>query len=60
MLRVLASCDVAVVAANAITGDVGMVVRGRQPGNRRVAVIAVIAARDVRWMLAGRRHAIVA
>jgi len=46
------------VAINAITADVGVVVVCRQPRDRRVTVVAVIATGYVRGMLAGRSDAV--
>ena len=50
----------AVVTAGTIVDDVGVVKRGGRPRNRGVAVVAVIATVDMRWMFAGRGYAIVA
>ena len=60
MLRVLASRDRAVVATETIARDVGVVVVGWQPGDRGMAVVAVIAARDMCRVLARSNDAIVA
>ena len=49
-----------VVAAEAIPCDVDVIEVSRQPADRRVAVVAVSAARDVRCVLAGRRDAVMA
>ncbi len=58
MLRIFAGCDAAVVAANAVARYVRMVkVRG-QPGYGGVAVVAIIATRNMRRVLARRGHAI--
>ena len=58
--RVLAGCIDAVVAVETVAGDIDMIKVGRQPGYRRMAVIAVIAAGNVCRVLAGRRYAVVA
>lgn len=58
--RVLAGCFDAVVAAGAITGDTYVIKIRRQPAGCRMAVIAVIAARDMCWMLACCCSAVVA
>jgi len=60
MCRRLAGGLRAVVAAHAIASDIDVVEGGRQPGNRRMAVVAGIAAGDVGWMFTGRRDAIMA
>ena len=49
-----------VVAADAIAADICVVEIRRQPADRRVAVVAIIAARYMRRMLAGCRGAVVA
>lgn len=49
----------AIVAARAIVDDIRMIEIGWQPGCRGVAVVAIIAARDVRWMLSGCRNSVV-
>jgi len=58
--RVLASRFDAVVAAYAIAGDADVIEIRRQPTDCRMAVIAIIAARDMRWMLACGRRAVMA
>ena len=58
--RVLAGCFDAVVAACAIAGDTYVIKIRRQPAGCRMAVIAVIAARDMCWMLACCCSAVVA
>ena len=60
MRRVLASCIGAVVTTNAIARDIDVIEVGRDPRNRRMAVIAVFAARDVGRVLARGGVAIVA
>ena len=57
---VLTGCVRAVVAADAVVGDVHMVKVRRRPGVSRVAVITVVATGKVRRVLAFCRHAIVA
>lgn len=54
----LARCIGTIMAAGAIAGDVHMVEIGRQPGDRRVTVVAVVAARNVRRVFAGCGNAI--
>ena len=49
-----------IVATGAIIRDVGMVKVRRSPGDGRVAVIAIVATRDVRRVLADRRGAVMA
>jgi len=55
---VLAGRVGAVMAADAVTRDVHVIEVRRYPGDRRVAVIAVVAAGDVRRMFAGRGIAV--
>ena len=50
----------AIMAADAIAGDVGVVEIGGQPRSRRMAVVTVVAATDVRLVLAGGDGAVVA
>jgi len=50
----------AVVATDAVARNVHVIEVGGNPGNGRVAVVAVVTARDVSWVLAGRRVAVVA
>ncbi len=50
----------AVMAAGAIAGYVDVVEIGRHPGSRRVAVVAVVAAADMRLVLAGCDRAVMA
>ena len=56
--RPLARGVSAVVAAEAVVHDVGVVEIRRHPGHRRVAIVAVVATGDVRRMFAGCRYAI--
>lgn len=60
MPRVLAGRVGAVVAADAVSGDIDVVEICRQPGDRAVTVIAVVAARNVRRIFASGDDAIVA
>lgn len=60
MRRILAGRIGAVVTASAIARDIDVVEIGRRPGHGRVAVVAGIAAGDMRWVLAGRDAAVVA
>ena len=60
MRRILAGRIRAVVAADAISRDVHVVEVRRYPGDCRVAVIAVLAARNVRRVLAGGDRAVMA
>ena len=47
------------MAADAVAGDVRVVEVRRQPGNGRVTIVAISAARDVRRVLAGGNCAVV-
>ena len=44
----------AVVTADAVVGDVGVIEIRRYPGNRRMTVVAVVAARDMCRVFASR------
>ena len=59
MQRALARRIRAVVATGTIVDNVCVIEVGRQPGDSRVAIVAVFAAGDMRWVLAGRRDAVV-
>ena len=59
MRRALARGISAVVAAEAVVHDIGMIEVRRSPGDRRMAVIAVIAAGYMGRVFAGCRAAIV-
>jgi len=48
----------AVVATHAVVHDVDVVEVGWQPGNCRMAVVAIIAAGDMGWVFAGRYDAV--
>lgn len=50
----------AVVAARAVARDVDVVEVGRQPGDRRMAVVAIVAAGNVGRVLASGRDTVVA
>ena len=49
-----------VVAADAVAGDIDVVEVCRAPPRGRMAVVAVVAAREVRRVLATRQHAVMA
>ncbi len=53
MLRVLAGRNRTIVATDTISRDVGMIESCRKPGNRCMAVIAIIATSDVIYALSG-------
>ena len=59
MRGVLSRCLHAIVTIDAVSGDVCVVEIGGRPCKRRVAVAAVVAARNVGRMFAGRRIAVV-
>lgn len=54
VLRILTGRDRTVMTTDAVSGDVCVIVICRQPCNRRMAVIAIVAAGDMRRMLACR------
>ena len=58
--RVLSGGFGAVMAADAVAADVHMIEISRQPADGRVAVVAIIPARDMRRVFTGRRSAVVA
>jgi len=60
MCGALAGCFRAVVAADAIAGDIHVIEVGRQPANGRMAVVAIVAASDVGRVLASRRGTVMA
>ncbi len=60
MLRMLAGCNGTVVTTGAIIRDVGVIIVCWRPGDRRMAIIAIVAAGDVRRMFASRRIAVMA
>ena len=59
MGRVLAGRVGAVVAADAVARDIHVIEVGREPGDGCMAVVAVVAARDVRRVLARGSVAVV-
>ena len=59
MRQVFAGSIQAVVAACAIARNIHVVECRRSPGDRRVAIVAGIAAREVRWVLTSCNYAIV-
>ena len=56
--RSLANSIGTVVATNTVVHDVDVVEIGGQPGDRRVAVVAIIAAGDVGWVFAGCNYSV--
>lgn len=50
----------AIMAIHTVTGDVHVVEVRRSPSDRRMTIVTGVAARYVRRVLAGRRHAVVA
>ena len=58
--RVFAGRFDTVVTARAIAGDADVIEIRRQPTGRRMAVIAIVAARDMCWMFTCRRRAVMA
>ena len=58
--RIFTNCIRAVMAADAVARDIDVIEIRRQPADRAVAVVAVVAAGDVCWMLAGGGNAVVA
>lgn len=60
MRRVFAGRVGAIVAANAIARDVGVIKICREPGDRCMAIVAVVAACDVCRVLARSCIAVVA
>lgn len=57
---VFAGCIGAVMAADAVIGDIGVIEVGRYPGVRRMAIITIVTTGDVRQVLALGRVAVVA
>jgi len=55
MRGILASCADAVVAVNAVADDIGMIEVGWNPGDGRVAIVAIVTAGDMVNVLS-RRH----
>lgn len=60
MCRVLAGGVGTVMTACAVAGDIDVIKVCRQPGNRRMAILAIITAANVRRMLASRQRPIMA
>ena len=60
MHRALTRCINAVVAAKTVVGDIGVIEVRRYPGYSCMAIIAVIAARDMPGILAVRNSAVMA
>jgi hypothetical protein len=60
MGRTLARCFDTVMAAGTITGNTDMIEVSGQPSGRRMAVVTIIAGRDMRRMFASGRCAVVA
>lgn len=60
VLRILTGCNRTVVATETVTGDIGVVIRGGQPGDSGVAVITIISTRNVVRVLTGCDSAVVA
>ena len=59
MARVLAGNIDAVVTGEAVSGNTGMVEDGRDPKSTVVAVVAIVAGRDVTRRFARRGRAVV-
>jgi len=59
MCRALTGRLHAIVAADAITRDIDVVEIGGQPSGRRMAVVTIVAARNMGRVLAGSNNAIV-
>lgn len=60
MLRPLTGRVDPVMAANAIIQDIDVIEIGRRPRNRRMTVIAIVAAGDMGWVFAFRDDSVVA
>lgn len=60
MRRALARRVIAIVTTGAVVNDAGVVEGCGRPGDSRVTVVAIIAARYVRRMFAGRGNAVMA
>ena len=58
--RVLARCVGTVVTAEAVIRNIDVIEVGRDPRGRRVAVVAIVTARDVSRVLAGGHRAVMA
>ena len=59
VIRALTSCIGAVVAADAVIGDVGVIKVRRHPGNCCMAVVAIVTARDMSRVFASGDRAVV-
>ena len=59
MCRILTRCFDAVVAAHAVARNSNVIEIGRQPSGRRVTIVTIVAAGNVRRVLAGRGGAVV-
>ncbi len=59
VLWILSCGDRPVVATHAIAHDVSVIEVRRRPGDGRVAIVAIVAACDMRGVLAGRSDAVV-
>ena len=59
VVRRLASRFDSVVTAEAVPRDVDVIEVRRQPGDRRVAIVAIVATRYVSCVLASGSHAVV-
>lgn len=58
--RVLARRGGSIVTTAAVVENIGVIEIGWQPGRAGVTVVAIRAARNMRWMFAGRGNAVVA
>ena len=58
VLRVLAGGNRAVMAAYAVAHDIRMIEIRRRPCDSRVAVVTIVATRDMCWMFSGRGDAV--
>ena len=59
MRRAFAGGLRAVMTAETVVDDVGVIERRRRPRNRRMAVVAIVAAVDMCRVFAGRNHTVV-
>lgn len=59
VLRILSRGDRPVVATHAVACNVSVIEVGRCPGDGGVAIVAVVAACDMCWVLAGRNDTVV-
>ena len=58
VLWVLAGGNRAVMAAYAVAHDIRMIEIRRRPCDSSVAVVTIVATRDMRWMFSGRADAV--